>query len=423
MLQTTKEFKSSRKIDIASIVTAAMVVLTAMTGFFNQEILSLGIVACCGVLLLCDKLYLGFPFVIFYNSFYGLVLGTSVLRLYTLLVLAQFFLHFTRKSVLRISYLPVLLVYTLFLILVMIPHNIREGLFLFLDIACCMSIVATLTNDVEKLKSFFKVYTFVCFCSYITGTFFENSVGNEMYYMRFQATFEDPNYMGFFFTLAIFATVTLKLFPKIWRWAIVVVLYVMMLSSLSMTAILVNTILWLVYLALTRKINVKTFIVIVLVIALLLSAYAYGQSDPDAPIFGDLATRLDEKIEDLQGGDYDELTTGRLHLSERNLKFYWNLPVFNLLFGGYSVNCRYIHPDLSAVSHNEYVDLLLNVGLFGALVMIGFFAYAYWQHIKRYLADRQDADLCVVMLKTIWLLYAFTLTMFLDFRFMFVFLM
>lgn len=423
MLRTMKKSKPNQKIDISLVVTVVMLILTGMTGFFNQEILSLGIVACCGVLLLCDTLYLGFPFVIFYNSFYGLVLGVSVLRLYTLLIVAQFVLRLSRKATLKLQFLPPLLVYAFFLIIVMIPHDTREGLFLFLDIACCMSMVTDLTDDAEKLKRFFQTYTFVCFCSYITGTFFENSVGSETYYMRFQATFEDPNYMGFFFTLAIFATVTLKLFPKIWRWIIVTALYVIMLSSLSMTAILVNTILWLVYLMLARKINVKTFIVIVLVIALFLSAYAYGQSDPDAPVFGDLATRLDEKIEDLQGGDYDELTTGRLHLSERNFKFYWNLPVFNLLFGGYSANCRYIHSDLSAVSHNEYVDLLLNVGIFGALVMIGFFLYTYRQHIKRYLADRQDADLCVVMLKTVWLLYAFTLTMFLDFRFMFVFLM
>ena len=81
-----------------------------------------------------------------------------------------------------------------------------------------------------------------------------------------------------------------------------------------------------------------------------------------------------------------------------------------------------VDPAISGVAHNEYIDLLLNVGLVGTALMLGFFFTSYLTYIKRYRQDRQDHDLCIVMLKTTWILYAFTLTLFLDYRFMLLFL-
>ena len=71
----------NKKISPQAATVIAMLFLSALTGLFNQTILSLGIVLCCGILLVLDKLYLAFPFMIFYNSFYGLLFGVSVFKL------------------------------------------------------------------------------------------------------------------------------------------------------------------------------------------------------------------------------------------------------------------------------------------------------------------------------------------------------
>jgi len=228
--------------------------------------------------------------------------------------------------------------------------------------------------------------------------------------------------MGFFFTIAVFSTISLKLFPKVWRFVIVIALYVMMMASLSMTAILVNIVMWLFYLLITKKIKPMSIVAIIVVLLVLVSLYSYGLENPETAVLGDLSARIEEKLESLESGDISDVTTGRSSLSKRNLEYYLSQSVFKMLFGGTSVNARYVHPDLRAASHNEYIDLLLNVGIVGALIMIGYFLYSYWQPVKRFLSVRKDSDLCIVMIKTVWLFYSFTLTMFIDFRFMLMFL-
>ena len=422
MLINAKQTKiTEQQVLITRLALAVMFVLSAASGFMPKMLISFGVAAGCGVLWLCGKLYLGFPFVLFYNSVYGLVAGVSVWRIYTLLLLLQIMLRLFSGVTARLKYLPPLLIYVLFLILVMMPNNPREAIFLILDVVGCLGIALELYADADALKQFFRVYAFVCLISFLTGAVIGNKIGNEYTYFRFMATFEDPNYMGFFFTLAIFGIVSLKLFKPLWRALIVIALYAMMLASLSITAIVVNVLLWIFYLAFTRRLRFSTAVVAALGVVAFALLYSYGLENPETPIVGDLASRIEEKLQSLSSGDLDDVTTGRTNLSGYNLDYFAHSPIWKMLIGGTSVNCRYLHPDLHGVSHNEYVDLLLNVGVVGALMMIAFFVGAYLGHVREYRRTKQNSDLCLVMVKTAWLVYAFTLTMFLDFRFMVMF--
>ncbi len=422
MLTNATQNDTKKPSALRNVSLVALFSFTALSGILPQWMLSLGVVVCFGMLLLCNSLYLGFPFVIFYNSVYGLVFGMSVLRIYTLLMLLHILLKMTSSISFKTKYILPLSVYTLFLILVMMPNNLREGFFLLFDVVCCLTIVTDISDDSDAFNLFFKTYSIVCLCSYLTGILIGNTIGGEYNYSRFNATFEDPNYMGFFFTIAIFSILCLKLFDKRLRYIIIIVLYAMMMSSLSITAIVVNIILWLFYLFMMKKLKPAGLIIIIAVFVLLSALYSYGVENPDIPVLGDLSARIDEKVQSFISGDIDEVTTGRTSLTKENLEYYLSLPMFNVFFGGIPVNPRNIHPDIKAVSHNEYVDLLLNVGIIGAIVMLGFFLFSYWSSIKRYRLANKEHDLCIVMLKTTWLLYAFALTMFLDFRFMLLFL-
>ena len=407
----------NKNIDVSAFVIGAMFLLTIATGFVNQIFLSLGILACCVALLVLDKLCLAFPFMLFYYTYYGLVLGVSVFRVYTLLLILGIVFKYADKYKLKNKYLPVLFVYAIYLVVVMMPQGISSAVFIFLDIICCFILVSELEDNETLTRDCFKIYTVLCFSSYLTGIVSENTIGGGYNYTRFNATFEDPNYMGFFFTIAVFSVITLKLFDKRVRYLIVLAIYAMMMASLSMTAIVVNILAWAFYCALTGKMKIKFIIIVVGVVALLISLYYYGLENPNTSVLGELSARIEEKLTSLNKGDIGAVTTGRSDLAMEHLKYYFNSSLTNIVFGGIPSNVRYIHPDLDMVAHNEYVDMLLNVGLVGAVIMFKYFCSNYIRYVKNYGKSKSQSALFLVMIKSIWMCYAMTLTMFLDFRF------
>lgn len=407
----------NKNIDLSAFVIAAMLVFTIATGFVNQTILSLGIVACCVVLFLLNRLCLAFPFMLFYYEFYGLILGVSVFRIFTLMLVLSVVFRYAERYRIKKKHFGVLLVYAIYLIIVMMPQGINAALYILLDTICCFIFVAELEDNEYLIKKCFEIYTLVCLSSFLTGIVSGNKIEGEYIYTRFNATFEDPNYMGFFFTIAVFSVITLKLFDKRIRYVIVLALYAMMMSSLSMTAIVVNLLVWLFYCAFTGKVRIKFIVIGIGVVALLIGLYNFGLENPDTSVLGELSARIEEKLTSLSKGDIGDVTTGRSDLTLEHLEYYFNSSIINIIFGGIPSNTRYLHPDFEMVAHNEYVDMLLNVGLVGSFVMFRYFFSNYIGYFKRFLKSKSQNALFLVMVKTVWICYAMTLTMFLDFRF------
>ena len=229
--------------------------------------------------------------------------------------------------------------------------------------------------------------------------------------------------MGFFFTVAIFATITLKLFDKRIRYVIVIALYAMLLTSLSITAIVINVVMWMFYLIIMKKLKWWSIFIVAIVAVLLFSLYQYGIDHSDTPILGDFSKRIEEKFESAESGDMDDVTTNRTKLAKEHFQYYISSPFHTLLFGGIPVNPRYIYPDLKAAGHNEYIDMLLNIGILGAIIMLGYFFKNVIQYAKQYKKTKEDHHLCLIMIKMLWACYALSLTVFLDFRFMTIFLL
>ena len=228
--------------------------------------------------------------------------------------------------------------------------------------------------------------------------------------------------MGFFFTLAIFALVCLKLFNRRIRIFLVVVLYAMILTTLSMTAIIVNMMLWVIYLVIMKKFRWWSILVVAFVVILSLGLYEYGLSNPSAPVIGDLSSRINEKLASLEAGDVGDVTTGRSSLAKAHFEYYINSSPLNILFGGIPSNPRYIAPELRAAAHNDYIDMLLNVGFIGTAVLLLYFFRNIWTYYKKYSSTQATTDSFLVMAKCAWACYALALTVFLDFRFMVIFL-
>ena len=70
-------------------------------------------------------------------------------------------------------------------------------------------------------------------------------------------------------------------------------------------------------------------------------------------------------------------------------------------------------------AHNEYVDWLLNVGVIGTLIMLGYLFSTTYQPMKKFWRNKDDrGSLTVTMLKLVFACYALTLTVYGDYRFM-----
>lgn len=404
-------------------VVFGMLILAALTGVASTTVLTAGIIVCFGVLLLCDKLYLAFPFVIFYNASYGTALGVSVLRVFTILVLFNLLFRLQEKYRVKATMFIPLTVYVLFVALVMVPHTgVESAVYILMDVVCCFIVVSSISKDLDKLRSFFKVYTLICLISFVSGILTDNYIHNEYLYPRFNGTFEDPNYMGFFFTIGIWSLICLKLFDKRIRYCFVVIMYMMMLMTISITAIVVNVVVWIIYFIVMKKLKWKSLIIALAIILLLISLYNYGLYNPDAAVIGAFAERIENSFANFLLGNLGDATTGRTDLAAEHMEYFWTLPLPNILFGGIPSNYRVIHLDLRAAAHNEYVDMLLNVGIVGTVLMLGYFISTLVDYWKKYKESQKDEYLFCVIGKSVWIFYSMTLTLFLDYRFMFMFL-
>lgn len=418
------------EIQISTVLIAGICGCALLTGILPQRILSLAVVALMVLLALTSELYLLFPIMIFYYASFSTVFGISVYRLFSLAFVTITWI--SNRDHLRIQpvYLLLVFIYAVYAIAVVGEHNLRLGIFGLVDVLCAVTLTEILRADKEALKRFFIVYVVIALCSFVTGMITGNNVvargvfANEYVQMaRFQATFEDPNYMGFFFTIAIFAIVTLELFSHKARLLLVCILYAMILMSLSITAVLVNTALWSIYLFADKQMNARTLVQIAMVILIAIGLYTYGRELRDTSTLGALSYRIEEKISNLSSGDINEFTSKRFTLSQGHLDFFLDQPIHKMLFGGNLVTSSIILlegiPSYSA--HNEYIDQLLNVGILGACILIGFAFVRSWQLFKAYRMYGKREDLCMFICKSTWLIYMTSLTVFMDFKYMFVY--
>ena len=368
-----------RETKISNIIVVIMLLLSLMVSFVDRTLVAFGIFLCCVSLLYIDRLFCAFPFVIFYNEIYGQVFGLSVMRVFSFLWILSLLIKNRREIRILWIYLLPIIVYGVFLIFTISQYDIRRMFFGLIDVICCLSIAIKITEDKERYRSFFETYGYVAIIAFFTGilggfSVEQTSDSNYLYqFVRLLATFEDPNYMGFFYNIAIFAIVTMQLYKsKFIRNVMVVILHIMLAASVSITAVLLNIILWMCYLTIDGKIRPKNVLIILLVVVVLVCVYNYGASNPDAKVIGSIVFRIQEKLVSLGNNDLNRVTTGRLDLTTENLSYFGSLPLMKRLFGGTSANPSFLDANLRATSHNEYVDMLLNVGYIGEFMLLIF---------------------------------------------------
>ena len=422
-------YEKNKGLELQTICLWACYVCCALSGIVPQMILSLIVVACVTVICCRGDSISVWPIMIFYYSIFGTIFGISVYRIFTILFLVA---HCYKAQRPTISYrvLPPLAVYIYYLVLVVFNHSTKTMLFSFIDIICAIFLVYDYLDNEVELNKFFKSYVIVAFLAFLTGVISRNEMtvmqdygGKLLTISRFTATFEDPNYMGFFYTTAIFAIVALEMYRPIIRAVIVVILYGMILTSMSMTAIIGNVLLWTLFLFIRGNIRPKTVIIVALALFAVIGLYNYGLAHPNVKLIGDMSLRIQDKMKSLFLKDFDSFSTGRTSLSEVHLSIFNDSSLLRQMFGGRAVNSYYIDVGQGAnfSAHNEYIDMLLNVGIIGWIVMYGSVTMSALRKVILFKKQKNSSFLCGTMMNLAWLYYVATLTVFLDFRYMFAF--
>lgn len=113
--------------------------------------------------------------------------------------------------------------------------------------------------------------------------------------------------------------------------------------------------------------------------------------------------RVEEKMLQVQAGDFEGATTNRSYLADAYLKYIFNQPLLPLLFGGNKL----VLID-NSIAHNTYLTLILQVGLLGASAI---FAWMIWKLSRLYLCPAGTENRSVVLiLKILSLFFSFTLS-------------
>lgn len=418
----------SDKISLTGICLAVMLLCGLAVGILPKTFLGLVVLLCSVLLVITQKIWMAFPIMIFYYESFGLLFGMSVYRYFSLLFL--FFILLTMRSLpIRYRNVAPFLIFVIYCAAVIAPINARRAIFAVVDVACILLLIHYFLETEKNLKAFFRVYVITALCAFVTGIVLQRSfstsqiLGGELVdVVRNYATFEDPNYAGLFYSVGLFAMMSLSLFHPVVRAVIAVAMSAMILTTLSITALILNVIFWIVYLFAFRKINLITAACFLLVIAALLGLYVYGVENPQTPVVGSLALRIQDKLIHLSEGDINDVTTNRTGLAARHWKYFCEQSFFRMLVGMNAASTLYTNlGGYRGVAHNEYVDLLLNVGILGALVYLGI---ALSRTFHMFYLVRKNGDAysgCIFMLKVIWLAYGFALTLFGDHRFMMLF--
>ncbi|MFQ9668569.1 O-antigen ligase family protein [Thomasclavelia spiroformis] len=237
---------------------------------------------------------------------------------------------------------------------------------------------------------------------------------------RWMGTFNDPNYMGLFFSVGFFAIVTLEIFSKKIKIILAITLLAMIVSTMSTTAILGIILISFIYILLKYKISLKTIILFLTSIGVVIFVFNYGLNNPNATILNTFSQRINQKFNALETNDMKTATTNRTDLAKNHLEYFFSQNIGKQLFGGNVINAVAIEKNNQLnenLAHNEYVDLLLNIGIIGTVIVVGIWLSKLKRDLSIYFKCNDSLSLSMFIIRMVFLYYCFGLTIFMDIRF------
>lgn len=145
---------------------------------------------------------------------------------------------------------------------------------------------------------------------------------------------------------------------------------------------------------------------------------------------GSIVTRVNEKMMYLALGRWDMLTTGRYDLWQTVVSHFNRQPMLGKLFGGNVITTlmtdeSLFHKDLAC--HQMYLQSLLNFGIVGAITIFLSLASTFVYRIFRFFtvdkrAENSDIKMIQISFVAVFLVFGLSVDYFVDWRFLFFFL-
>ncbi len=129
---------------------------------------------------------------------------------------------------------------------------------------------------------------------------------------------------------------------------------------------------------------------IFLIAILLLAIYFIIMQVP--VLYNSIGYRIESLLSGLNGGETDDSTFGRMYMLEAAWKTFLNYPILGVGQDGF----RYVNSYALTYSHNNYVEILANLGIIGFVFYYGLYFWMLKKSIK--LGKYKDLPICILII-------------------------
>lgn len=400
-------------------VLLCMIYLAPLFLVINPSFTTISSIIIIGISIIIwgsDKFYYIFPVFILFSGELLLPGDISAYRVFSLLLFFKIILS-KSPTIEKVILIPFSII-AFYCFLVIALYDYILSFIIIFDLFLMILYISIFIR--KNISIFFNYFIFATVIACIYGWFMQALnlktfiiIDNEWVQVsRFIGTFTDPNYFGFFINIAIFAVIILNNFKyKNLKIVVLIFLYVSLLATLSVTGFICNVLMLGIYFALSKTVKIKYILTVILIGGLLFLNLDFLAST-NYPAISDAAKRITSQLSLGADKDTSAVTTGRSDIWKEHIEYYLQQPIIKILFGGNFVTDAGIDPQFNYVSHQAYIDMLLNYGLLGTLVMILFLIIMTLKFVSNYFKTKNEEYLLLIIIKLIWIIYAFGLSMF-----------
>lgn len=370
------------------------------------------------ILVKKEEFYYLFPFLMFFEPQLVLPFGIgSIMRVYIVLLVLKILFNRNQFIEIKSSYLffsiPLILLET---------HKIIQGHFDFSIITntIVLMIIHTKTSKNPKmLKKELFYLGCAAFFSGLYGLLHQSYIytgiqvkGDYLNFARMSGSIADPNYSALIFNIGIFALFNVPFYKWI-KSFLIIALYIFLFMTVSVQGIIGNIIFLISFLIIfqykkdKRNSKLAPFLLLLVMIFLMLFS--------NNPILDPYKARIYYITQNT--GDYSSITSNRSDLSKIYIELFNNKPISEKIFGGDLITSdndtrlRYIAL-IGQVTHNSYIDMLFEVGIFGTVIIIIMFIWGIIFNYKLYKKTRDEIYSSIVILKVLILYFCLGISIF-----------
>ena len=355
--------------------------------------------------------------------------GVSLVNVFLLLYVARMIFKGERLKLNRYL-LPILIMLFLHGFFVLFPafnYNIIKLINYLASILLIFSLLNKL-KDIELLRKFLITLSVSSIAACIYGIVNKNSYSfsetlntGMLVSERFKGVSSDPNYMAITFLIGLLGIFALKNQNKLLSIALGFLLIYFILTTESTTALLCLILILVIYLIMQRKptnVMIVSFISaigIMMIIANFNEIYGYLLQSQN---YASFASRVTGQINDIFQHNNNDIASGRLVISVAYWKYFWEQNIFRILFGGnmcgiYGMG-KYVLTFLPGLyaTHNTQLDILMSTGLIGWLIFSFLAIRSMINTWKMYFANNEGIYKLLFMIKSVIMLFSFSLAFF-----------